>query len=49
MLRSPTKATSQAHTYSYDTPLEEANPGHSVPPKQSVLTRVDRLPVYAMG
>jgi nitrite reductase/ring-hydroxylating ferredoxin subunit len=29
--------------------LEEANPGPSVPPKHSVLTRVDRLPVYAMG
>ena len=28
---------------------EEANPGPSVPPKHSVLTRVDRLPVYAMG
>jgi hypothetical protein len=29
--------------------LEEANPGPSVPPKHAVLTRVDRLPVYAMG
>ena len=29
--------------------LEEANPGPSVPPKQSVLTRADRLPLYAMG
>jgi hypothetical protein len=29
--------------------LEEANPGPSVPPKHSVLTRVDRLPVYAMS
>jgi hypothetical protein len=29
--------------------LEEANPGPSVPPKHSVLTRVDRLPIYAMG
>jgi nitrite reductase/ring-hydroxylating ferredoxin subunit len=29
--------------------LEEANPGPSVPPKHPVLTRVDRLPVYAMG
>lgn len=29
--------------------LEEANLGPSVPPKHPVLTRVDRLPVYAMG
>ena len=29
--------------------VEEANPGPSVPPKHPVLTRVDRLPVYAMG
>ena len=29
--------------------LEEANPGPSVPPKHPVLTRVDRMPVYAMG
>lgn len=29
--------------------LEEAGPGPSVPPKHPVLTRVDRLPVYAMG
>jgi len=33
----------------HEAKLEEANPGPSVPPKQSVLTRVDRLPVYAMG
>jgi|SRR5215208_6755817 hypothetical protein len=29
--------------------LEEANPGPSVPPKHPVLTRVDRLPAYALG
>jgi nitrite reductase/ring-hydroxylating ferredoxin subunit len=29
--------------------LEEASPGPSVPPTHSVLTRVDRLPVYKMG
>jgi hypothetical protein len=29
--------------------LEEADPGPSVPPKHTVLTRVDRLLVYAMG
>ena len=33
----------------HEAKLEEAIPGPSVPPKQSVLTRVDRLPVYAMG
>jgi nitrite reductase/ring-hydroxylating ferredoxin subunit len=29
--------------------LEEANPGPSVPPKHPVLTRVDRMPVHALG
>jgi nitrite reductase/ring-hydroxylating ferredoxin subunit len=29
--------------------LEEANTGPSVPPKHPVLTRVDRLPMYAMS
>jgi hypothetical protein len=33
----------------HEAKLEEASPGPSVPPKHSVLTRVDRLPVYAMG
>jgi hypothetical protein len=33
----------------HEAKLEEANPGPSVPPKHAVLTRVDRLPVYAMG
>ena len=33
----------------HEAKLEEANLGTSVPPKQSVLTRVDRLPVYARG
>ena len=32
-----------------DAKLEEANPGPSVPPKHPVLTRVDRMPVYALG
>jgi hypothetical protein len=27
----------------------EADPGPSVPPRHPVLTRVDRLPVYALG
>jgi nitrite reductase/ring-hydroxylating ferredoxin subunit len=29
--------------------VEEADAGPSVPPKHPVLTRVDRLPVYALG
>ena len=29
--------------------LEEATPGPGVLPKHAVLTRVDRVPVYAMG
>jgi nitrite reductase/ring-hydroxylating ferredoxin subunit len=29
--------------------VEEADPGPSVPPKHPVLTRVDPLPVYALG
>jgi hypothetical protein len=29
--------------------VEETNTGPSVPPKHPVLTRVDRLPVYALG
>jgi hypothetical protein len=33
----------------HEAKLEEANPGPSVPPKHAVLTRVDRVPVYAMG
>jgi hypothetical protein len=33
----------------HEAKLEEANPGPSVPPKHPVLTRVDRMPVYALG
>lgn len=33
----------------HEAKLEEANPGASVPPKHPVLTRMDRLPVYAMS
>jgi hypothetical protein len=33
----------------HEAKLEDANPRPSVPPKHPVLTRVDRLPVYAMG
>jgi hypothetical protein len=33
----------------HEAKLEEAGPGPSVPPKHPVLTRVDRLPVYAVG
>ncbi|PXX02386.1 hypothetical protein [Mycolicibacterium moriokaense] len=33
----------------HEAKLEEAYPGPSVPPKHPVLTRVDRMPVYALG
>jgi hypothetical protein len=33
----------------HEAQLEEADPGPSVPPKHPVLTRVDRMPVYALG
>ena len=33
----------------HEAKLEEANPGPSVPPKHAVLTRGDRLPLFATG
>jgi hypothetical protein len=33
----------------HEAKLEEANPGPSVPPGFPGLTRVDRMPVYALG